>query len=1152
MLRPGLAALLESDEMNKQLRLLATAALSGFAALHTARAASLTYDFDTDPDGSLILSGNARWEPSRGNPATGGFVSITEATTNQRGTLLFPDADNEQAIKSFSFSMDARVGDGSSEPGQGFSINCVRPFDPSIANISSSGAGVWPYLGNPNDRNMPEEGASTGLGIGFDCAYSGPGDVIGISVRVDGALVAQFPVPMLNGGGDDPTSLQTGPRSPGNPGSGDLLGWARCAVSLNESGVLNVLWKGTPVVVNFQTGFTPGVCRWVLAGRTSAAHQIIHIDNVQLTTQLADKPIFSVLKLLPSGIYAELRDVSGISVQTNTIALKLNGANITPTLLTRTDSVTVVQNDVTPNWLAAGTSSDVQISFTDTANQITTLTRRLTVAPYVVVPESFAVASAKVDTTAPGFSQFISQVGGPELPATLERCYQQLSNQILDPETGAPYPNLATNPTHVEPSIINYSINVNQGSQLQVGNFQAPEFQDTAIPSIDTAANGVANMAMDIVSYLEFPKAGLYTMGVNCDDGFAIYTAGSPRDAFGLNPGLFTGALGASDTVFTFLITKPGFYPFRALWWQSGGDANLEWYMQNPDGYKVPINVPNLRGSINAFARLNVPESPYALAVKPAPGAASVSLDSDLWLQLADGAAPLDTASIQLFLNGKKVAAQVTRTNGSTFVLYSPGALFPQGSTNTAAILYSDTATPVTAVSNSWNFITQTDVPVLPVNLATPVGTGDTNQPGFQVKIFQIWPASADPSQTLGLVNASTWTEQQLLGLFGTNSADLSMADTHGFFISSIINWNRDAEGLGAEQGNFIAPAHPDQLIPGMPGIGGGNMSELGFGDIAAEIITYVEFPASGYYRMGINSDDGFRMQAADQAATNIGAVRIVYPATIAGLYGAISGGTENGGVAIALPNKATNAISAKIVYALPHQAETELTNTNEIKGNIVLIDRGTNGFTLQLNRAQHAGAAAVIVVNDRDETSNEGPLPFVMSGVPMDAPGIPAVMMMKADASKLKSHLSEGVTAVVGDDSTPGLAEFNGHRNASDTIFSFLVPQAGVYPFRCTYQQGTGAASCEWFVASKNGEKHLLNDPADPTGLKAFAARSLTPQQPSLSFTRQKTAVVLTFTGRLQSADGVKGPYADVPNATSPMTNTMTGNKFFRTSAGK
>jgi hypothetical protein len=1149
MRQPGRAVLLESDEMNKQLRFLALAVFSGFAALHTARAASIAYDFAADPIGSLIYSGNVLWHYSGGNPATGGYVSLTEATTDQRGAILLPDLDDGQAIKSFSFSMDARVGDGSPEPGQGFSINCVRPFDPSIANIASGGAGVWPYLGNPNDRNMPEEGATTGLGIGFDSAYSGSGDVIGISVRVDNVLLAQFPIPTLNGAVDDPTSLQTGPRSPDNPGSGDLLGWAKCTVSLDANGVLNVYWKGARVVTNYQTGFIPGVCRWILAGRTGAANEIIDIDNLQLTTQLADKPVISVLKLLPSGIYAELMDVSGAAVKTNTIALKLNGATIAPSLITTSNSLTVVQTDASPNWLAAGTIKDVQISFTDTANQTTTFTRRLTVAPYAVVPETFAVASAKIDATAPGFTEFISQVGGPELPATLERCFQQLNNQILDSETGAPYPNLALNPTNLESSIINYSINVNQGSQLQVGNFQAPEFQDAAIASIDTSISGVANIAMDIVSYLEFPKAGLYTMGVNCDDGFAVYTAASPRDVLGLNLGLFTDGLGASDTVFSFLITKPGFYPFRALWWQSGGDANLEWYMQNPDGYKVPINVPNLRGSINACARLNVPEPPYAVSVTPTPGATSVGLDSDLWLQLADGATPVETASVQLFLNGKKVAAQVTRTNESTFVIYSPSELFAQGSTNTATILYSDTSTPANTSSNSWSFIAQANVPVLSVDLASPVGTGDTNQPGFQVKIFQIWPASADPSQTLGLVNANTWTEQQLLGLFGTNSADLSLADTNGAFLNSVINWSRDAEGLGAEQGNFVAPEHPDQLIPGMPGIGGGNMNELGFGDIAAEIVTYVEFPAAGYYRMGFNSDDGFRMQASDVAGTNIGAVRIVTPASIASQYGAVSGGAENGGVALALP---TNAISAKVVYALPHQAETELTNTNEVKGNIVLIDRGTNSFTLQLNRAQRAGAIAAIVVNDRDEISNEGALPFVMTGVSMDAPGIPAVMMMQADGAKLKAPLSEGVTAVLGDDPTPRLAEFNGHRNASDTVFSFLVPQAGVYPFRCTYEQGTGPASCEWFVALKNGEKHLLNDPADPTGLKAFAARSLIPPQPTLSFTRQKTAVVLTFTGRLQSADVVKGPYADVPNATSPMTNAMTGNKFYRAAAGK
>ncbi len=52
----------------------------------------------------------------------------------------------------------------------------------------------------------------------------------------------------------------------------------------------------------------------------------------------------------------------------------------------------------------------------------------------------------------------------------------------------------------------------------------------------------------------------------------------------------------------------------------------------------------------------------------------------------------------------------------------------------------------------------------------------------------------------------------------------------------------------------------------------------------------------------------------------------------------------------------------------------------------------------------------------------------------------------------------------------------------------------------------------------------------------------------PSLSATRTATGLTITFTGKLQSADSVTGPYTDVAGATSPANVTATGaGKFFR-----
>jgi hypothetical protein len=58
--------------------------------------------------------------------------------------------------------------------------------------------------------------------------------------------------------------------------------------------------------------------------------------------------------------------------------------------------------------------------------------------------------------------------------------------------------------------------------------------------------------------------------------------------------------------------------------------------------------------------------------------------------------------------------------------------------------------------------------------------------------------------------------------------------------------------------------------------------------------------------------------------------------------------------------------------------------------------------------------------------------------------------------------------------------------------------------------------------------------------------ATTVTP--PAISLTRSGANVVITYTGTLLSSTNVAGPYAPVPGATSPYTNTPSaGSKFFR-----
>ena len=97
-------------------------------------------------------------EPTGGNPATGGYLKITDAVGSERSVLLFEDLDNGAIISAFSFSMDVRIGNGTASPADGFSINYARNNDPIVL-----GNGTGNFASSPaGEANLPEEGTQTG------------------------------------------------------------------------------------------------------------------------------------------------------------------------------------------------------------------------------------------------------------------------------------------------------------------------------------------------------------------------------------------------------------------------------------------------------------------------------------------------------------------------------------------------------------------------------------------------------------------------------------------------------------------------------------------------------------------------------------------------------------------------------------------------------------------------------------------------------------------------------------------------------------------------------------------------------------------------------------------------------------------------------
>jgi hypothetical protein len=99
-----------------------------------------------------------------------------------------------------------------------------------------------------------------------------------------------------------------------------------------------------------------------------------------------------------------------------------------------------------------------------------------------------------------------------------------------------------------------------------------------------------------------------------------------------------------------------------------------------------------------------------------------------------------------------------------------------------------------------------------------------------------------------------------------------------------------------------------------------------------------------------------------------------------------------------------TNA-TGDLVYAIPHDASTPLTNTAQVAGKIVLIDRGAVTFATKAANAQAAGAIGIIVANNAGDPVVQG------STGPLS---VPDVMISTAAGTTIKTAANFNATTGV------------------------------------------------------------------------------------------------------------------------------------------
>jgi hypothetical protein len=692
------------------------------------------------------------------------------------------------------------------------------------------------------------------------------------------------------------------------------------------------------------------------------------------------------------------------------------------------------------------------------------------------------------------------------------------------------------------------------------------------------------SQTLDVASWLVFNQAGDYIMTVNSDDGFrATVPYGNPqsRTAGAVYLNAFEGGRGTAGAGFdprggvnwfAFHIPTAAAYPFRMLWENGGGGGGVEWsiWQSLPDGSVayLPVNDPNTAGSIRAY-QVSTNDTPFIANITPFPAelygsGPSIFLTpglptptplvagatNDLTILLQDAATTVNTNTLTLSLNGAVQPITITASNGlTTITRYATNQPYwPPGAWGQLMLTFNDNTgrtinMPVAYVSTAfWGTLANQN--------PYPLGSGDNTKRGFLARIYQV-----DGLGTTSKPDRNHVAEQALAGLWSNNvSASISSAfgsannflppPAGGYFIlagtgptNGLINFNP----AGGSIGDFTsANGYPDQLLPGIPGLGSVANRTNSF---AAEFLSFVEFPTNGTYLLGVSSDDGFRLTKGWGAANNNGALVVNSPATLQGPKPTAQSTfplTLTVGNGTSLP--ITNAITGNLVLAqgpfsggtpnnpygstnyngLGYSVDGCVIN-NSLAGGIALMYRSTScSYVQQVANAAAAGAIAVVFVQNRPAT--EGWFPTEPNPNPPVQP-IPAVMIQLNDGLKLIAAMATNtvnVTLTPMDylvnptvaNSPLGQADYG--KGAGDVLFPLIVPTAGVYPLRLVYEQGGGGANIEFFSVYGTN-RVLINDANSTNGTALRAFYGLT-AKPTIGFTFNGVSFSSTNQGTLQT----------------------------------
>ncbi|HXJ57315.1 MAG TPA: carbohydrate-binding protein [Verrucomicrobiae bacterium] len=683
--------------MNKLVFSRALGLTLAISCLGSPRAQAGTYNnnFNADPttDPNFSLRPTAVWRPT-GSYDGSGYISLTDATGSQNGTIVLPNLDPGAPVIAFNLKMKVRIGGGTARPADGVSISFADVTDSVIAGGLTS-----------------EEGTATGLSVNIDTWDNGNGDGPALDIKLNGTIVAHkrfagtgpqtstpgpYCAPVETDASGNPISLETDPAGTPAPGT-----WVDLEVNLSACGSVSVRYKGLDIFKDVVTGYTSREGRFVLGARTGGANDNNWIDDLQITTTVgANAP--RVASALPAGnpgrdvseasVVKFVIDYSGSPFQPvdSSVRLVLDGTDVT------TSGGTAIVKDATAKTttithtpaapFAAGSRHEAVLTFNDSETPAVPCTARNV---FYVTP---VVASSALGTTLFIEAEDFNAFDGANAGIFYDFGSPNGSYNTLAAKHDVDYHLAGSNPDSPLYRVLN-----------PPNGISVPGTPDNlrAGVAITTDYKVGWNDAGDWYNYTRtFPNTTYKVYGRFASGGVDTHVDLSKVTSDPAQSGQTTVSLGTFDADATGGWDTFCFVPLR--------DRNGKEAIVRLNG-KTTVRVTTLAGGNDDFNYLAfVPTfsptlRPTVVSLSPEAGSLTVR-DPKLKVVIADADTQVVAASIQLFLDGVELTP-VTQTDTAsgaegTFQITTPVA---EGS-HTAAVVFADNDAVPVRQTNTWSF----------------------------------------------------------------------------------------------------------------------------------------------------------------------------------------------------------------------------------------------------------------------------------------------------------------------------------------------------------------------------------------------------------------------------------------------------------------